>query len=76
MINIKKILFEISEDEKVFDENIDLIESGILDSYGMMELLAVLEDEGVEINITRTDRNIFRSADEIEKLVTGSSERK
>ena len=72
----KKILFEICEDEKVFDENTDLIESGILDSYGTMELLAALEEEGIEINITRIDRNLLRSVSGIEKLVSDSFERK
>lgn len=76
MIDVKKILFEICEDEKVFDENTDLIESGILDSYGTMELLAALEDEGIEINITRIDRNLLRSVSGIEKLVSDSFERK
>ena len=76
MIDVKKILFEICEDEKVFDENIDLIESGILDSYGTMELLAVLEEDGIEINITRIDRNLLRSVSGIEKLVSDSFERK
>jgi len=69
LTDVKKILFEICEDEKVFDENIDLIESGILDSYGTMELLAALEDEGIEINITRIDRNLLRSVSGIEKLI-------
>jgi D-alanine--poly(phosphoribitol) ligase subunit 2 len=76
LTDVKKILFEICEDEKVFDENTDLIESGILDSYGTMELLAALEDEGIEINITRIDRNLLRSVSGIEKLVSDSFERK
>ena len=76
MTDVKKILFEICEDEKVFDENTALIESGILDSYGTMELLAALEDEGIEINITRIDRNLLRSVSGIEKLVSDSFERK
>lgn len=74
MIDVKKILYEICEDEKVFDDDIDLIESGILDSYGMMELLACLEDEGIEINITRIDRNLLRSVSGIEKLISDYSE--
>ena len=76
MTDVKKILFEICEDEKVFDANTDLIESGMLDSYGTMELLAALEDEGIEINITRIDRNLLRSVSGIEKLVSDSFERK
>lgn len=70
MTDVRKILYEICEDEKVFDENIDLIESGILDSYGMMELVCRLEEEGTEINIARIDRNLLRSVSGIEKLIS------
>ncbi len=76
MTDVKKILFKICEDGKIFDENTDLIESGILDSYGTMELLAALEDEGIEINITRIDRNLLHSVSGIEKLISDSFERK
>ena len=69
MTDVRKILYKICENEDVFDENTDLIESGILDSYGIMELLAALEDEGVEIQITRIDRNLLRTVSGIEKLV-------
>ncbi|MBQ4547231.1 MAG: D-alanine--poly(phosphoribitol) ligase subunit 2 [Oscillospiraceae bacterium] len=69
MTDVKKLLFEICEDERVFDEDIDLIESGLLDSYATIELLSALEDEGIEIQITRIDRNLLRSVSGIEKLV-------
>ena len=69
MTDVKKLLFEICEDERVFDEDIDLIESGLLDSYATIELLSALEDEGIEIHITRIDRNLLRSVSGIEKLV-------
>ncbi len=68
MTDIKKLLYEICEDEKVFDENTDLIESGILDSYATIELLSALEDEGIEIQITQIDRNLLRTVSGIEKL--------
>lgn len=69
MTDVKKLLFEICEDERVFDKDIDLIESGLLDSYATIELLSALEDEGIEIQITRIDRNLLRSVSGIEKLV-------
>lgn len=76
MIDVRKILYEICESENVFDENIDLIESGILDSYGIMELLAALEDNGVEIQITRIDRNLLRTISGIEKLVEENAKKR
>lgn len=69
MINIKDILYEICEDERVFDDEIDLVESGLLDSYSVIELLSRLEEEGCEIQITRIDRNLLHTAKGIEKLV-------
>ena len=76
MIDVRKILYEICENENVFDENIDLIESGILDSYGIMELLAALEDNGIEIQITRIDRNLLRTVSGIEKLVEENAKKR
>ena len=75
MTDVRKILYEICENESVFSDDLDLIESGILDSYGMMVLLSALEDEGIEINIARTDRNLFRSVPGIEKLISETEEK-
>ena len=36
-IDIPKLLYEICEDESVYEEDIDLIESGLLDSYAFIE---------------------------------------
>lgn len=69
MTDVKNLLYEICENERVFDEDIDLVESGLLDSYATIELLSALEDEGIEIQITRIDRNLLRSVSGIEKLV-------
>lgn len=76
MIDVRKILYEICEDESVFDENTDLIESGILDSYGIMELFSALEDEGADIQITRIDRNLLRTVSGIEKLVEENTKKR
>ena len=69
MINVDDLLFEICEDEAVFEENTDLIESGLLDSYAFIELFSKLEDEGIELQPTRIDRSRLRSVKEIEKLI-------
>lgn len=69
MTDVKKILYEICEDEKVFEEGTDLFETGILDSYATIELLCRLEEEGVEIQITQIDRNLLRTVKGIETLV-------
>lgn len=69
MISIKELLYEICEDERVFDDGTDLVESGLLDSYSVIELLSRLEEEGFDIQITRIDRNLLHSANGIEKLI-------
>lgn len=69
MIDIEKLLFEICEDEKVYDKNIDLIDSGLLDSYSLIILFSKLEDLGITIYPTRIDRDLLRSVDGIKKLI-------
>lgn len=69
MTDIRKILYEICEDEKVFEEGTDLFETGILDSYATIELICRLEEEGAEIQITQIDRNLLRTVKGIETLV-------
>ena len=69
MIDIRKILHEICDDKQVYDDNVDLIESGLLDSYSIIELLSRLEDEGINIYITRIDRNKLRTVKGIESLI-------
>ena len=69
MIDVKKILYEICEDEKVYEEGIDLVDSGLLDSYAFIELFSILEDYGIIIHPTRIDRNLLRSVEGIEKLI-------
>lgn len=47
----------------------DLIESGILDSFAVIELVSALDDEGIEIHLTRIDLNSLRTVSSIEKLI-------
>ncbi len=69
MTDVKKLLFEICEDERVFEEGIDLYETGLLDSYSTIELLSRLEDEGIEIQLTRIDRELLHTVSGIERLI-------
>ena len=69
MIDITKILYEICEDENVYDLDFDLIESGLLDSLAFIELFSVLEDNGIYLQPTRIDRNLLRTPRSIQKLV-------
>lgn len=68
-IDIPKLLYEICEDDSVYEKGIDLIESGLLDSYAFIELFSKLEDYGIVIQPTRIDRNQLRTVEGIEKLV-------
>lgn len=51
------------------DPDAELIESGILDSLALIELVSALEDEDVIIHLTRIDRNRLKTVASIEKLI-------
>lgn len=69
MIDIYKILYEICEDENVYNPDFDLIASGALDSYAFIELFSRLEDYGIEIQPTRIDRSLLRTPRTIKELI-------
>ena len=69
MIDVAEILYDICEDDAVFEDSIDLLDSGILDSFAVIELLSRLEDEGVVIHLTQIDRNSLRTVAGIEELI-------
>lgn len=75
-INIPKILYEICEDNRVYEEGIDLIESGLLDSYAFIELFSILEDYGIEIQPTRINRDKLRNIEGINQLINEYKENK
>ena len=68
-IDVKKLLYEICEDENVYEKDIDLVESGLLDSYAFIELFSRLEDYGINIQPTRIDRTKLRTVEGIEELI-------
>jgi D-alanine--poly(phosphoribitol) ligase subunit 2 len=58
------------------NENIDLIENDILDSLSFIELIAELEEEfNIEIQPTQIPSDVWRSIDNINKLVSEKLER-
>ena len=69
MINVKDLLFEVCGDRAVYEDGIDLIDSGLLDSLALIELFNALEDEGIELQPTRIDRNFLRTPAGIETLI-------
>jgi len=69
MIDVPKLLYEICEDENVFNPDFDLIENDVLDSFAFIELFVRLEDFGIEIQPTRIDRNLLRTPKSIEELI-------
>ncbi|MCI9450073.1 MAG: D-alanine--poly(phosphoribitol) ligase subunit 2 [Clostridiales bacterium] len=70
MIDINELLFEICDDDSVFDDDCELIESGILDSLAFIELFDSLEDNNVRINPTRIDRSRLKTPGKIKSLVS------
>ena len=69
---ILSILFEICEDDAVYSPDVDLVESGLLDSFAVIELFSELEDRGIELQPTRIDRSLLRSAEGIFRLANGA----
>lgn len=75
-INVKDLLYEICEDELVYEDDIDLVSSGLLDSYAFIELFSRLEDYGINIQPTRIDRSKLKTVKGIEELIEEYSEKK
>ncbi len=69
MVNIADMLFDICEDDSVYQPGTDLIDSGLLDSFATIELFSRLEDEGICIQLTRIDRAKLHTIKGIEELV-------
>lgn len=67
MIDARKILSECCG--RNIEENVDLIDSGIIDSLGIYLFCSKLEEFGITINIARLDKNIFRDINSIQEYV-------
>lgn len=69
-IDINDILFQLCEDEKVLDDDCELIESGMMDSFAFIELLSILEDNGIIIHPTQIDRQMLSTPRKIKELIS------
>ncbi|MCR4679940.1 MAG: hypothetical protein K5679_14470 [Lachnospiraceae bacterium] len=72
--DIRALLREICEDDTIYADDYDLIESGFMDSYAVMELFSRLEDMGYDLQPTRIDRNKLRTISGIAELL-GATDR-
>ena len=68
-MDIPKLLYEIIGDEAVLDPDCELLESGLLDSLALIELVNLLEEEGVTLHLTRIDRQRLKTTGSIAALV-------
>lgn len=68
-MDIKDFICTVCDLDEPPENDCDLIESGILDSLAIIEMLNALEDEGITIHLTQIDRNRLRTIESIEKLI-------
>lgn len=69
ILDVNKFICEICGLDEPLDENEELIESGILDSLAIIELVSALEDEDIIIHLTRIDRNRLKTVALINELI-------
>ena len=68
-MNITELLYDVTEDERVFDPKCELIDSGILDSLAMIRLVEELEDNGYELVLTRIDKKCLSTPASIKGMI-------
>ena len=67
---IKKILININSDCKKIDNNTDLINNGLIDSFGFLLLISELENKfKKKINTKRFNTSEFRSIRKIKSIL-------
>lgn len=69
MVNIEELLFELCEDENVYNDDYDLMESGLMDSFAFIEMFSKFEDYGIELYPTQIDRERLRTPGSIKALI-------
>ena len=70
-IDIKELLYKITENKAVY-EDVDCIDSYILDSYAIIMLINALEDLGIIIDLREAHSDSFRNIEGIEQLINNS----
>ena len=64
-IDNKELLYKITENKAVY-EDVDFIDSDILDSYAIIMLINALEDLGIIIDLREAHSDSFRNIEGIE----------
>lgn len=68
-MDVNKFICEICGLDEPLKDDEELIESEILDSLAIIELISALEDEGIVIHLTRIDRSMLKTVASINKLI-------
>ena len=69
IMDVNSFICDICGISGPLDPKQELIESGILDSLAIIELLTALEDEDIVIHLTRIDRSRLKTVESIEALI-------
>jgi acyl carrier protein len=68
---IKDILYSVCDDERVYEDGIDLLEE-VIDSMALIELISILEDEfSILVSPTEIPLDSLRTIDGITEFVEG-----
>ena len=68
-MDLNKILFDICQDEHVYNDDFDLVESGLMDSYALIELFSILEDNNIYIEPSKLSIENLRTPRKIRELI-------
>ena len=68
---IKDILYSVCDDERVYEDGIDLLEE-VIDSMALIELISILEEEfSIVVSPTEIPLDSLRTIDGITEVVVG-----
>ena len=68
---IKDTLYSVCDDERVYEDGIDLLEE-VIDSMALIELISILEDEfSIVVSPTEIPLDSLRTIDGITEFVEG-----
>lgn len=68
-MDVNKFICDLCGLDEPLKDDEELIDSGILDSFAIVELISALEEEGIIIHLTRIDRNMLKTVASINKLI-------
>jgi acyl carrier protein len=68
-MNINNILFNICQDVHVYNDDFDLIESGVMDSYALIELFSIFEENDIFIESSKINIENLRTPGKIKELI-------